>query len=387
MVVPEGVETIEDRAFYDSDRIYKLDLPSTLKTIGEEAFTWAYISTLVLPEGLASIGKNAFYHCSSLNKLELPSTLDSIADYAFRSCDNLSMVVSRIQTPFEISQNVFGKEESSIWDEEQQKDVYTYTKSKATLYVPDGKKTSYEAFPGWNMFANIIEGELLEATVDSLTYSYLKGKGTATLIGHTYSETRTITIPGSVPINGESYTVKEIGASAFQSYGNLDTLVVESGVVTIGESAFRDTYLRKVTFPNSLKTIGKEAFCYCSIDTLVIPEGVDSIAEGAFRYHWSSMQSVSLPTTLRTIGREAFMYCTGLNSLVIPQGMKTIGESAFYECYGIRRLELPSTVDSVGTYAFWRCNNLSTVVSKIQAPFKKRKQVGICLPISLKANC
>ena len=375
LVVPEGVETIEDRAFYDSDRIYKLDLPSTLKTIGEEAFTWAYISTLVLPEGLASIGKNAFYHCSSLNKLELPSTLDSIADYAFRSCDNLSMVVSRIQTPFEISQNVFGKEESSIWDEEQQKDVYTYTKSKATLYVPDGKKTSYEAFPGWNMFANIIEGELLEATVDSLTYSYLKGKGTATLIGHTYSETRTITIPGSVPINGESYTVKEIGASAFQSYGNLDTLVVESGVVTIGESAFRDTYLRKVTFPNSLKTIGKEAFCYCSIDTLVIPEGVDSIAEGAFRYHWSSMQSVSLPTTLRTIGREAFMYCTGLNSLVIPQGMKTIGESAFYECYGIRRLELPSTVDSVGTYAFWRCNNLSTVVSKIQAPFNINENV------------
>ena len=52
VTIEDGLETIGDFAFWDSDGIYELVLPSTLKTIGEQAFTYAYIPTLVLPEGL-----------------------------------------------------------------------------------------------------------------------------------------------------------------------------------------------------------------------------------------------------------------------------------------------------------------------------------------------
>ena len=352
VTIEDGVETIEKQAFWDSDGISKLVLPSTLKTIGDEAFTYAYITDLVLPEGLISIGQGAFRSCYRINKLELPSTLTSIGENAFYPTRDLSVVSSKIATPFEIGQSVFCSEYSSSWDETQQKDVYTYTPSSATLYVPNGTKSAYEAIAGWNMFADIVEGELKEATVDGLTYSYLVGKGNATVISGDYSEMKEVTIPGSVTIDGSRYTVKEIGADAFRS-SSIETLVVQNGVDVIGEGAFRYNYnLHSVSLPTSLRTICKEAFYNCRIDTLVVPEGVETIGERAFSYQWSSLKSVTFPSTLRTIGREAFISCTG-----------------------IQKLELPASLTSIDEFAFARMDNLSSVTSRITAPFEISESV------------
>ena len=352
VTIEDGVETIEKQAFWDSDGISKLVLPSTLKTIGDEAFTYAYITDLVLPEGLISIGKSAFRSCYRIKKLELPSTLTSIGENAFYPTRNLSVVSSKIAIPFEIGQSVFCSEYSSSWDETQQKDVYTYTPSNATLYVPDGTKSAYEAIAGWNMFADIVEGELKEATVDGLTYSYLVGKGSATVISGDYSEMKEVTIPGSVTIDGSRYNVKEIGADAFRSC-SIETLVVQNGVDVIGEGAFRYNYsLHSVSLPTSLRTICKEAFYNCRIDTLVVPEGVETIGERAFSYQWSSLKSVTFPSTLRSIGREAFRSCTG-----------------------IQKLELLASLTSIDEFAFAGMDNLSSVTSRITNPFEISESV------------
>ena len=404
LVVPEGVDSIAEGAFkYHWSNMRSVSLPTTLRTIGREAFYNNYgFRTLIIPQGVKTIGESAFYNCDGIRRLDIPSSVDSIGTYAFYECNNLSSVVSKIQTPFNINENVFAIGSNGSYDDSGNW-VNTYTPSSATLYVPDKTKSAYEAKTGWNMFANIIEGELLEATVDSLTYTYLKGKGTATLIGHTYSETRNVTIPGSVPINGETYVIKEIGASAFQNYGNLDTLVVESGVVTIGESAFSNNYnLHSVKLPTSLKTIGKNAFNDCRIDTLVVPEGVDSIAEGAFRYQDERLRSVTLPTSLRTIGREAFYHCYYLNSVEIPSNVAVIGEGAFADCYSLLevtlnegldsigprafrdigswsgrnvKVKLPSTLTGIGDYAFAYIGRLGNVTSYIKSPFEISQKV------------
>ena len=48
------------------------------------------IRTAVLPEGLTSIGEKAFYHCSVLTSINLPNSVDSIGDKAFVGCDSLT---------------------------------------------------------------------------------------------------------------------------------------------------------------------------------------------------------------------------------------------------------------------------------------------------------
>ena len=251
--------------------------------------------------------------------------MTSIGDYAFYPTRNLSVVTSRITNPFEIGQSVFCSEYSSSWDETQQKDVYTYTPSKANLYVPDGTLAKYQAFSGWKMFAGMFEGELQEQVVGDLKYAYLPSTLTATVVAGDYSELRNVTIPGTVTIDGTTYQVKEIGTGAFRNCGQLDSVVIDNGV----------------------ETIGKEAFYSC----------------------WNTTFT-KFSSSLRTIGESAFYNCNNIRILDLPEGLLTIGNNAFVYCYGLQKVILPSTLTSIGERAFASTNNLSMVVSHIQNPFE-----------------
>jgi hypothetical protein len=102
---------------------------------------------VILPEGVQQIGSYSFSNCNELKRVELPSTIKSIGDGAFMGLGALYAVTSYIQEPFAINKNVFALEQK--WDEQEQK--YYYTPSSATLYVPTGTKSNYEALDGWTM--------------------------------------------------------------------------------------------------------------------------------------------------------------------------------------------------------------------------------------------
>lgn len=153
VVISNGITSIGESAF---EGVYNADftLPTTLKTIGDYAF-WDAESfvDLILPEGLESIGVGAFDCCFNLQNLTLPSTLKSIGEDAFLRTIRLSTVISHIKEPFEIDVSVFAKEFE--WDDVNK--WYLFTKSSATLIVPFGTKTKYEATAGWDMFQSITE--------------------------------------------------------------------------------------------------------------------------------------------------------------------------------------------------------------------------------------
>ena len=94
-----------------------------------------------------------------------------------------------------------------------------------------------------------------------------------------------VTVPASVEYNGASYSVTEIGNSAFSNCGALQSL----------------------TLPNSVTSIGSYAFQSCS-----------------------ALQSISLPDGLTSIGNDAFEYCDALASVTLPYSITSIGSWAFY---------------------------------------------------------
>lgn len=335
-VVSSKTATVVGRAENSSNR--NITIPSivpingneySVKSIGKGALRSIDIESLVISSGVETIGKKAFESCWRLKKVDLPSTITSIGDQAFYGMGSLATVISRISSPFEIDKSVFASSQESH-DDGSGNYISDYIKSPATLYVPLNTGSSYAALEGWNMFAEIVEGELKEITYEGLNYSYVEGKGIATVIGRADENLREITIPSSIPVGSTNYSVKEIGADAFRE---------------------------------------------CYIESLVINEGVEKIGDRAFMYNYSSLRSITLPTSLRTICDDAFYYCTGFNKLTIPQGVTTIGKNAFGECRAIQRLELPSTLTSIGEGAFFRLNNLSAVISKIQTPFDIHKRV------------
>lgn len=92
--IPEGVTEIGNGAFRSGDHLYGVKLPSTLRTIGEDAFRFFYGNRVTLPEGLQTIGARAFYD-ASLTRITLPSTLKSVGSQVFANCRSLKTVTLR----------------------------------------------------------------------------------------------------------------------------------------------------------------------------------------------------------------------------------------------------------------------------------------------------
>lgn len=100
-------------------------------------------------------------------------------------------------------------------------------------------------------------------------------------------------------------------------------------VTTIAASGFADAVLSKITLPDSITTIGANAFADCI-----------------------SLEEITLPTSVQTIGANAFKGCLALSSFTVPEGVTTIGKHAFYNCKSLENLTLPSTLHTVGANAF-----------------------------------
>jgi hypothetical protein len=163
-----------------------------------------------------------------------------------------------------------------------------------------------------------------------------------------------------------NYTVTENGISDapwFQYKNNIQTLVINSGVSTIGNNSFYDfKNLTSVTIPYSVTAIGYGAFRSCqSLPSVAIPSTVTSIGDYAF-YDCISF-SGTIPSSVRTIGMAAFIYCHGIISLTIPDGVTTIEEWTFFNCQGLTSVNLPASLTTIKDRAFGTCDKLREVTN------------------------
>lgn len=65
-----NVTAIAEGAFQEKKRLRKVELPDTLREIGEKAFYESGIESIALPESVEKVGKEAFSHCYSLTAVQ-----------------------------------------------------------------------------------------------------------------------------------------------------------------------------------------------------------------------------------------------------------------------------------------------------------------------------
>ncbi len=93
--------------------------------------------------------------------------------------------------------------------------------------------------------------------------------------------------------------------------------------------------------------------CFTStLTTVNLPEGLLSIGRNAFEY--TPIPYISLPNTLESIGIEAFMQCLQLTTITFPKNMKSIGDNAFSLTYFRDVYFLGTEAPVVGQSAFDR---------------------------------
>ena len=79
-----------------------------------------------------------------------------------------------------------------------------------------------------------------------------------------------------------------------------------------------------------------------NLSSVTIPEGIVSIGENAF-FNCSALNNIQLPATLRSIQSGAFRNCISLTEIVIPNATNYIGEYAFYECNMLKSVTFQQT--------------------------------------------
>ena len=107
--IPEGIEEIASNAFRQTYLSGELKLPSTLKKIGEGAFSNCYYITgsLVIPDSVEEIGASAFYYCQKLTgTLKLGNSIKTMGNNAFSYCA-FSGSLSIPNSVTELGDNVF----------------------------------------------------------------------------------------------------------------------------------------------------------------------------------------------------------------------------------------------------------------------------------------
>lgn len=87
-------------------------------------------------------------------------------------------------------------------------------------------------------------------------------------------------------------------------------------------------------------------------------KAVTSIAAGAFA--GTEITSVSIPDSITSIGNEAFQGCSGITKVMLPTKLKTIGKNAF-RATGLTMITIPETVTSIGSMAFADCKSLKSL--------------------------
>ena len=232
-------------------------------------------------------------------------------------------------------------------------DLYYYLDKDNSQALVTSMPSASGTYTGDIVIPSSITHEAKTYSVTSIGYYAFKGCTGLT----------SITIPNSVT---------SIGGFAFYGCTGLTSITIPNSVTSIGSSAFYDcSGLTSITIPNSVTSIEVWAFSGCSSLTSIVVESgnttydsrenCNAIIETASNTLVAGCKTTTIPNSVTSIGVEAFYGCSGLTSVTIPNSVTSIGQRAFYFCSGLTSITIPNSVTTIGYRAFWGCSRLTSV--------------------------
>jgi len=319
-------------AFSDCTALTSIEIPASVETIGNTAFSdCSSLATVTFEKGsrLKTIGNNAYYRCTSLTSIEIPASVETIEKKAFMHCSSLATVT------FEK-----GSQLKTIAG-----DSYDGAFSDCTALTSIEIPASVET----------IEATAFKRCSKLATVTFEKGSQLKT-IGGGYS-------------SSSHFGTYSDYYGAFSDCSSLTSIEIPASVETIEATAFkRCSKLTTITFEKGslLKTIGGGYY--------------SSYYHGAFS-DCSSLTSIEIPASVETIEATAFSDCSKLATVTFEKGsqLKIIGGGysssyyygAFLGCSSLTSIEIPASVETIEATAFKRCSKLTTVT------FEKGSQLKI----------
>lgn len=326
--LPEGLTGFSGATFRDWWNLTECEIPEGVTKIPAYMFEKCYkLKEIKLPNSVDTVGQYAFANCTTMVKCDLGKGVKYIGQMAFMNCYSLNSV--RWSDCLEVI-------DGSIFDGEPNRAVYDQNSVatiplRDTLFFPASFRSSKQI--SWCIHSSpvIVWNAKNPPASSSVFYNlycywngdFIFGPDVEFVPAKLCQQVRMkkVELPEGC---------KYIGAGAFASNNQLDTVIL----------------------PSTLTAIHQEAFKGCSkIKHIAIPENVTAISSSAFN-GCTALTRVEMPDEISTIGDNAFAGCPNLDSIVLPKELTMIGGSAFSGIKLQDSLVIPDKVISIGTNAF-----------------------------------
>lgn len=343
---PKFLESIGNNAFYKSNLKSISKLPDTLKYIGEKAFFCNYnlSGTLEIPKNVLTVSKSAFSRCS-FTEIILNQGLININEYAFYMNKFDTIVIPNSVTSIgdkafyceALKSVTFGNGIADI-EEIIKNNFLTIYDDNAEVREPD-EQIFVEEFVVSPECENYTtqDGVLYNKDMSVLIY-FPQGKAS-----------ELFEFPESV---------NEIKAQAFYCTQNLKEVIIPNTVKSIGENAFKYSLgLESVVFKSGLTLNSLDStFIFCSALKNVSFEKDVNISMLFSTFAETGLERIDLNCNAKYLD-ETFYNCTQLINVELYDGIEVIEKSVFQK-NAIKKIVIPKTVTILGEFAFAQCSNL-----------------------------
>ena len=266
------------------------------------------VSSVVIEDGVTYIGDYAFEYCEGLSQISIPNTVTAIGKEVFSGCYSLSELT--------IPDSVITIGDGAL----------SYLPNLELLTIGKGV-VSLGHDSWWGGF----HGDVV-VSEENAVYSSL---------------------------NGDLYN-KDKTALLHASGKHTGTYTVLDGVVSIADYAMWSPYdVDTLILPDSVKTIGIEAFSMGNLKEVILGEGLEEIGAYAFCFN-GGLNSVEMGNNVKVIGEGAFCY-TGLTAITLGDGVTTIGAYAFEGCDRLTSVTFGNSVTAIGAGVLSLCANLTDI--------------------------
>ena len=396
------INEIPKAAFELTVGLKKIEIPSSVKKIGDSAFDLSTVSEIKFNEGLETIGNLAFNTWGSFEKITLPSTVKSIGEECFNSykpylielndglervgkqafiCNFANQSVKIPASVTEIGEKAFGYSDSG--KKAENFTIYGYRGTAAETYANENGFTfipldlvEFERFEDTTSTSPVYDVTVHSgAVVEERQYAELYEEWSE---DHYWINKLTFDARGVAPI-----TINDYGfAGANGAPGYIRTIdFIGSGDVVFGSQVFNFTGIESLTLPANVKFKDnaegiftsclrlKTADIYCdvvpkmfddcnSLETVNFKGNTTSIPYAAFRN--CNIKRLDIPSSVKSIGEEAFFGSYQMAAVTLRSGLSSIGAKAFYD-NNFKFVIIPASVTSIGEKAFGYISDSKTI--------------------------
>ena len=228
VILPEGLTTLEDAAFANCTALEKLNVPSTVTTLGRWILENTKVTSFPIPDGVTEIPASCFYG-SVITAVEIPSSVQTIGDWAFQDAKLSEVVIPSSVTSIGIW--AFGSENG------------TPTLQSVTIEADIDEIPECCFYLQRNLTSLSLPGGIVSIGADAFNQCKIAS----------------LTLPASL---------EEIGARAFSNNG-ITRLTIPDKVTTIANSAFNSNDIAVIDLPASIASIHATAFDWESATTVI----------------------------------------------------------------------------------------------------------------------